>query len=84
MFTNWLNRGLLWQAWVEKIDHRVETHRFSLKEKIPGPVVSKEGHTADSLMGPERTHHYWFPWKRYNCKQYFLKPIPLAKFTLYT
>ena len=52
------------------------------KEKVLCTAVSKEGH-ADSLLIYERTHHYWFPWKRCNCKQCFLLPIPLAKITLF-
>ena len=38
----------------------METHWG--KEKVLSTVVSKEG--------DERTHHYWFSWKRCNCKQY--------------
>ena len=30
-------------------------------------AISKEGH-ADNLLPHGRTHHYWFPWKMYNCK----------------
>ena len=32
------------------------------KKKVPGVVVSKEGH-ADSLLGHGRTNYYWLPWK---------------------
>ena len=60
MFTHGLNMSLPLQAWVGKSVHEVETHRLSGKEKVLGAVVSKEGH-ADSLLGHERTHHYWFP-----------------------
>ena len=38
--------------------HEMETHGLSSKEK----VANKGGH-ADSHLGHERTHHYWFPWK---------------------
>ena len=70
MFTNRLNIGLLLWDWMEKTVHRVETHWLSSKEKVLGAVVSKEGH-ADSVLGHEKTHHYWF-----TCKQCFLGPIP--------
>ena len=50
-----------------------------LSKKVPGTVVSKEGH-ADSLLGHERTHYNW---KKCNFKQYFLLPTPEAKFTLF-
>ena len=55
---------------------------ISGKEKVTGETVSKEGY-ADILLGHERTHHKWFLWKRSNCKQYFLLPSPLVKFTLF-
>ena len=41
----------------------VLTHWFSGKEKGRGAAVSKEYHT-ESLLGHERTHQYWLPWKR--------------------
>ena len=50
------------QAWVEKTVYGVEIRWLSGREIIPDAVVSKEGH-ADSYLGHERTHHYWFPWK---------------------
>ena len=59
MFTNGLNIVLSLFAWVEKIDHRVETHLLSGEEKVLGTVISKEGH-ADSHLRHERAHHYWF------------------------
>ena len=43
------------------------------KEKVLGVTVNKEGH-ADILLGHERTHHYWFHWKRCNSKLWFLLP----------
>ena len=62
--------------------HEVETHWVFGKEKILGTVVSNEGH-AVTVLWHERTHLYWFPWKRWNCKQCFLLPISKAKFTLF-
>ena len=56
-----------------------------LREKtvnVLGAAFSKEGH-ADSLLGLESSRHYWFPWKRCNCKHCFLFPTFLAKFTLF-
>ena len=44
-------------------------------------AVSK-GH-ANSLLGIERTHQYWFPWWKSNCKQYFLLLTLQTKFTLF-
>ena len=35
--------------------HRVQTHWLSGKEKVPGAVVSKEGH-ADNQLEHERTY----------------------------
>ena len=67
---NGLNMGLPLWSWVEKIVHGLETHWLSGKEKVPS-ITSKEGH-SDSLLGHERIHHYWFLWKRYNCKQFQL------------
>ena len=43
------------------------------KENVLGSAVCKKGHT-DSTLRYERTHPYWFPWKKFNCKQYFLLP----------
>ena len=62
MFANWLNMGFPLQTWVK-------THQLSSKIKVPGAAVSKEGHAA-SLLGQERTHHYWFPWKKFNSASY--------------
>ena len=73
MFTNGQNMDLPPWAYVEKTVHGVKTHWHSSKEKVPGTVVSKEGH-ADSVLKHEMTHHYWFPWKKCNCKQCFLSP----------
>ena len=57
--------GLLLQ--IEKTVHGLEAHRLSSKENIPGALVSKEVY-ADSILGHERTHHYWFSFKKYNCE----------------
>ena len=80
MFTNGINVGLLQQAWVEKKVHRVKTNWLSSK-KVLGTVVNKEG-DVDSLLGHERTHHYWFHCKMSNCKQCFQLPTAKAKFFL--
>ena len=55
--------------------YRVETHWVSGKEKVSDSAVNKEGHT-DSVLGDERAHHYWFPWKRCSCKECFLLQTP--------
>ena len=60
----------------------VKTHWLSGNEKVLVTVVNKEG-DADSVLGHERTHHYWFLWKRCNCKQCFLLQTLQAKFTLF-
>ena len=57
MFSNWLNIFFSLQAQVEKIVHGVKIYWLSSKENT---ALSKEGH-ADSLLGHERTYHYWFP-----------------------
>ena len=46
LFTNGLNMGLLLWARVKKIVYGVKTHWLSGKEKVPGIVVSKEGHAV--------------------------------------
>ena len=71
MFTNGLKMGLSLLVWIEKTVHEVEIHWLSSKEKVPGTAVSKEG-DADSVLGQERRHYYWFPWKRSNSKQCLL------------
>ena len=43
----------------------VVTHRFSGKIKVPGATINKKSH-IDSLFRHVRTHHNWFPWKRYD------------------
>ena len=68
MFTSGLNMGLLLQASVEKTAHKVETHWLSVTEKVPGTVVSKESHVGN-VLNHEKTHYYWFPWKRCNYEQ---------------
>ena len=82
MFTNGLNMGSLLLAWVEKTVCGVDTHTESMvKKTFLGVEVSKEG-DADSLVGHEKNHHYWFSWKRCNCDQCFLLSNPKVKFTL--
>ena len=66
--------GLL-QVQVEKTVNGVETHWLSGKENVPGPAVSKEG-DVDNVLGCERTHDYWFTWKRSTCKECFQFPTP--------
>ena len=70
MFTNVINIGLAWRAGVEKTVLGVETDLLSSKGKFLGTAVSEESHT-DSVLGQERTHHYWFPLKRNKCEQCF-------------
>ena len=82
MFANGLNMALPQWTWVEKTLHGVESHWLSGKEKVLGIAASKEGH-GDSVLGHKRINHYKFPWKRWNCKQGFLLPIPWVKFILF-
>ena len=49
------------RAWIIKTVNWVETQWLFDKENIPRVVVSKEVH-ADSVLGNERTHWYWFSW----------------------
>ena len=49
-------------AWVEKLVRRVETQWLLGKEHDPGVAVNDEGY-ADSLLGHEKTHGYWFSLK---------------------
>ena len=44
MFTNGLKMGFPLQTWVEKTVHGLEIYWLSGKKKVPGTVVSKEGH----------------------------------------
>ena len=81
-FTHGQNMGSSLQAWVEKTIHEVETHWLSCKEKVEDAEFGIEGH-ADCFWGEERTHHYWFPWKRCNRKQRFLLLTLKGKFTLF-
>ena len=54
---------------IQKKVHWVEKHWHFNKEKVPCTVVSKKGHdNENSVLWYERTHHYWFPWKRCKCK----------------
>ena len=73
---------LLLRSWVKKTVPGVKTHWLSGNEEAPGTVVNKESH-ADSLQGYEKTHHNWFPSKRYNNKQCFQLPIPYATFIFF-
>ena len=59
MFTNGLNLSLPLRSWVEKTVNGVETHWLSCEEKVLGAAINKEGH-ADSVLGHEKIHHYWF------------------------
>ena len=63
MFTNWLNIGLPQWARVKKTVHDVEIYWLFSKEKVLDAAVNKEEH-ADSLLGHEKTYHYWFLWKQ--------------------
>ena len=38
---------------------------------------------TNSLLRHERTHHFWFSWKSFNCIECFHLPTPAAKFTLF-
>ena len=68
MFTNGQNIGL-WLGIRVKTICEVKTHQLSTEEG-----------DANSLL--EHGYPYWFPWKRYNCKQWLLLLLPSAKFTL--
>ena len=63
IFTNELNMNLPLQAWITKTVYGVETQWLSCKQKVLGTAVSKESDT-DNLLKHERTHHYWFLWKK--------------------
>ena len=82
MFANWVKMGLLLCAWVKNRLHEVETQWLSGNEKVLSSVVRKKGH-GDSVLGYEKTHHYWFLWKRCNCKKCFLLPISHEIFILF-
>ena len=59
--------GLTWvchfSEWVESAVHGVKAIWLSGKDTGPHETVSKEGH-ADCLLRHERTHDYWFLWKK--------------------
>ena len=74
MFTNGQNMGLPLWTWIKKNICGMEMNWLSSKEKVLGAALSKESY-ADSLLGHERTHHYWFSWKWCNYKQCFLLQI---------
>ena len=63
IFTNGLNKALFKRLSQKGWKYIVEIHWLSSIEKVPGAVVSKEGH-AGSLLGYDDTYHYWFPWKK--------------------
>ena len=75
------NIGLPQRTYFNKTVYGVKTHWHSGKEKVPSAVVSKEGH-FEKILGHERTHYKWFPWKKYNCEHYFLLPTSKTKFSL--
>ena len=58
----------------------MEIYGLSGKENVMHVEVSKGG-VADSLLGHETLHHYFFACKRYICTQCFLLPSPSNKFT---
>ena len=51
----------------------METNRLTDNGIVPSAALSKEGN-ADGLLRHLRIHLNWFPWKIFNCKQYFLLP----------
>ena len=75
MFTNGINMFFFYYKPEAKSQPIKWKHWFSDKEKVLGAAVSKEGH-ADNILEHERIYHYRFPWKRYDCKQYF--PLPAS------
>ena len=77
-----LNLHLPLQAWVEKVVHKGEAHWLCNTEKVPGTVISKEGH-ADNLLGYEKIHNNWCSRKRCSRKQCFVLPTTLEKITLF-
>ena len=68
VFTNRLNMGLPQLAWIKRIVDGLETQWLSGKENILGTMVNKEGYADNPLRNKKNIHHYWFPWKRCNCK----------------
>ena len=62
--------------WVEKTVQWVEIQWLSGKEKVMVVAVNEE-----SILGHEKTHLYWFPWKKCHSNHCFLLPTPLAKFS---
>ena len=63
IFTNELSMELPCWNWVEKkTANGVETFRLTSKEKFPFAASSKEG-LANSILGHEMTHLYWYLWK---------------------
>ena len=72
-----LNIDLLLRSWVEKTVDAVEKYWLSGKEKVPGEAVSNDD--TDN----QRSHQYWFPWKRCSCKQCFLLSTFQTRFSLF-
>ena len=56
-------------AWIKKRLLRMEILWLFVNEKVLVAAFSKEGN-ANSVLREEKTHHYWYPRKRYNCEQY--------------
>ena len=74
------------ETWICHFESRRQSTEWKnidsrLEKKILGATISKEGSSV-SLIGNERSHYYWFSWKRCNCKMWFLLPTPLTEFTL--
>ena len=63
----WAKHEFSQRACVKNSVYGVETHGISVKEKVLGPEVSKEGH-ADSLPKHDKIDYKWFPWKKCKCK----------------
>ena len=70
MFTNEINMGFSLRAWIKKTVNWVQRYWFPGKDKVPGATVSREGY-VDSVLGYERTHHYWFLCKRFKITFYY-------------
>ena len=57
---------LQWISWKKSIEWK---HIDStVKKKVLDEAICKKRH-ANSVLGYKRIHHYWFPWKRCNCKR---------------
>ena len=73
IFTNRLNLDLL--RWARTETHSPIKKMFQVQQSVKKVMLT-------IFRGIKRSHHYWFPWKKYNCKQNFLLPTK-AKFTLF-